>query len=140
MSARLPEHNDPESVDPLAEPQQVGQHAAPTETTAVLTEPLGDSFEDQASARARARDRAVLGSPVVAAIVEVVVGVWAPLVVLIGVVRLVASAAFVWVVDHRPGFPADPFGVCTEQRLNYGSYGLDYLFNLAPQSYLAELT
>lgn len=140
MSARLPEHNDPESVDPLAESQQVGQHAAPTETTAVLTEPLGDSFEDQASARARARDRAVLGSPVVAVILQVVLAILAPLVVLIGIIRLVASPAFLWLEYHRPGFPADPFGMSTEQRLNYGSYGLDYLFNLAPQSYLAELT
>ena len=127
MSARLPEHNDPESVEPLAE-SQTGQHAAPTaETTAVLTEPLRDSFEDEASARARARDRAVVGSSVMAVILQVVLAILAPLVVLVGVVRLVASPVFLWLEYHRAGFPADPFGMSTEQRLNYGSYGLDYL-------------
>jgi|SRR5699024_7874631 len=140
MSARLPEHNDPESVEPLAE-SQTGQHAAPTaETTAVLTEPLRDSFEDEASARARARDRAVVGSSVMAVILQVVLAILAPLVVLVGVVRLVASPVFLWLEYHRAGFPADQFGMTTEQRLNYGSYGLDYLFNVAPQSYLGELT
>ena len=140
MSARLPEHNDPESADSQAE-AQAGQHAAPAaEITAVLTEPLGDSFEDEASARARARDRAVLGSPVVAVILQATLAILAPLVVLVGVVRLVASPAFLWLEYHRPGFPVDQFGMATDQRLSYGSYGLDYLFNLAPQSYLAELT
>src|SRR5699024_2271706 len=36
------------------------------------TEPLEDSFEDAAAARARARDRAVVGSPVAAMILQVV--------------------------------------------------------------------
>src|SRR5699024_11977036 len=85
------------------------------------------------------RDRNVTGVQT-CALPILVLAILAPLVVLIGIIRLVASPAFLWLEYHRPGFPADPFGMSTEQRLNYGSYGLDYLFNLAPQSYLAELT
>ena len=63
----------------------------------------------------------------------------APLVILIAMIRLVASPVFLWFEYHRPGFPADQFGMATDQRLTLGSYGLDYLFNLAPPAYLGDL-
>src|SRR5699024_6830329 len=103
------------------------------------TEPLEDSFEDAAAARARARDRAVVGSPVAAMILQVVLAILAPIVALIAVIRLVASPLFLWFEYHRPGFPEDQYGMDTEQRMTLGSYGLDYLFNLAPAAYLADL-
>lgn len=114
--------------------------APPPPAAVVVTEPLEDSFEDAAAARAKARDRAVVGSPVAAAILQVVLAILAPVVILIGVIRLVASPLFLWFEYHRPGFPADEFGMDTEQRLTLGSYGLDFLFNLAPASYLGDLT
>src|SRR5699024_8074778 len=106
----------------------------------LLTEPLEDSFVDAASARAKARDRAVVGSPVAARIMQVVLAILAPIIILIGIVRLIASPVFLWFEYHRPGFPVDQYGMDTEQRMTYGSYGLDYLFNFAPPSYLGELT
>lgn len=101
--------------------------------------PLQDSFEDEAAARAKARDRAVVGSPAVAVVLQVILAILAPIVILIAVIRLVASPLFLWFEYHRPGFPADQYGMDTEQRLTLGSYGLDYLFNLAPPAYLADL-
>ena len=131
-------------AEPLDETQQTqtltGSHAARPRQATLMTEPLHDSFEDEASARAKARDRAVVGSPVAAAIMQVVLAILAPLVILIGVIRLIASPAFLWFEYHRPGFAADQSGMDTEQRMNYGSYGLDYLFNFAPQNYLGDLT
>ncbi len=106
---------------------------------ALPTEPLEDSFEDAAAARAKARDQAAVGSPKVAKALQIVLGLLAPIVILIGMIRLVASPVFLWLEYHRPGFPADQFGMDTEQRLTLGSYGVDYLFNLAPPTYLADL-
>lgn len=54
-------------------------------------------------------------------------------------VRLVATPVFLWIEYHRPGFPADHWGMSTEQRMTYGSYGLDYIMNFAPPEYLAGL-
>lgn len=112
---------------------------ATTPPSALPNEPLEDSFEDAAAARAKARERAVVGSPVAARVIQVVLAILAPLVILVGVIRLVASPVFLWFEYHRPGFPPDLYGMDTEQRLTLGSYGLDYLFNLAPPAYLADL-
>ncbi|GAA4481143.1 hypothetical protein GCM10023190_26890 [Enteractinococcus fodinae] len=137
------------SIDDLVTPQPVA--AGSTATTpgtapgatpspnALPTEPLEDSFEDAAAARAKARERAVVGSPAAARVMQVVLAILAPLVILIAVIRLVASPVFLWFEYHRPGFPPDLYGMDTEQRLTLGSYGLDYLFNLAPPAYLADL-
>lgn len=76
------------------------------------------------------------GGPRVA---QVLLAVLAPLVLLVGLVRMVASPVFLWLEYHRPGFPADPYGFSTSDRMHYGSAGLDYLFNLAPPRYLADL-
>lgn len=117
-----------------------GSHpASQVPATALPTEPLEDSFEDAAAARAKARDRAAVGSPTLAKVLQVVLAILAPIVILIAMLRLVASPVFLWFEYHRPGFPADQFGMDTDQRLTLGSYGLDYLFNLAPPAYLADL-
>ena len=127
----------PRTAEPAA-PVAGSSAAAPTPST-LVTVPLQDSFEDEAAARAKARDRAVVGSPAVAVVLQVVLAILAPIVILIAVIRLVASPLFLWFEYHRPGFPTDQYGMDTEQRLTLGSYGLDYLFNLAPPAYLADL-
>lgn len=117
-----------------------GAHAAPQQSApTLLTQPLEDSFKDEATARARARDRAVVGSPRAAAVMQVILAILAPITLLIAAIRAVASPVFLWFEYNRPGFPDDLYGMDTEQRLTFGSYGLDYLFNLAPPSYLADL-
>jgi integral membrane protein (TIGR01906 family) len=92
-----------------------------------------------AEARAAARDEALEGSSTAPRVMQVLLAIFFPIVVLIAAVRAVASPLFLWVEYHRPGFPADPFGFTTEDRLTYGSAGMDYLFNLAPARYLGDL-
>lgn len=125
-------------IDDLVNPSATRPVATPPPST-LPTEPLEDSFHDAAAARAKARERAVVGSPVAARVLQVVLAILAPLVVLIAVLRLVASPLFLWFEYHRPGFPPDQYGMDTEQRMTLGSYGLDYLFNFAPPAYLADL-
>ena len=54
-------------------------------------------------------------------------------------VRLVATPVFLWLEYHRPGFPVDRWGMGVEERTTFGSYGLDYIMNLAPSDYLGGL-
>ena len=54
-------------------------------------------------------------------------------------VRLVATPVFLWLEYHRPGFPVDRWGMGVEERTTFGSYGLDYIMNLAPPEYLGGL-
>lgn len=128
------------ALSPQATKPFPAARAAPPQQSTLLTEPLEDSFEDEASARAKARERAVVGSPAAAVIMQVVLAILAPLTILLAAIRVIASPVFLWFEYNRPGFPADQYGMDTEQRLAYGSYGLDYLFNLAPMAYLGDLT
>ena len=54
-------------------------------------------------------------------------------------VRLVMSEAFLRWEYNRPGFPADRYGFTTEERLDYGPYGIRYLLRNEDISYLADL-
>lgn len=92
-----------------------------------------------AEARALARDEALEGPSAGPKVLQVLLAVFFPIVVLIAAVRAVASPVFLWIEYHRPGFPADELGFTTEDRLTYGSAGMDYLFNAAPARYLADL-
>jgi integral membrane protein (TIGR01906 family) len=92
-----------------------------------------------AEARAAARDEALEGPSTAPKVFQVLLAIFFPIVVLIAAVRAVASPAFLWLEYHRPGFPSDPHGFTTEDRLTYGSAGMDYLFNVAPPRYLGDL-
>ena len=73
-------------------------------------------------------------------IAQVLLAVLAPITLLLGAVRLVASPLFLWLEYHRPGFPEDDYGFTTADRMHYGSAGLDYLGNAAGSRYLSSLT
>ncbi|MGO1182843.1 MAG: TIGR01906 family membrane protein [Micrococcaceae bacterium] len=94
----------------------------------------------EAEARAMARDEALESPRTLSRVLQVLLAIFAPIVLLIAAVRLVASPVFLWLEYRRPGFPADDFGFSTADRTVYGSYGLDYLFNLSDSRYLSELT
>ena len=94
----------------------------------------------EAEARAMARDEALESPRTLSRVLQVLLAIFAPIVLLIAAIRLVASPVFLWLEYRRPGFPADDFGFSTEDRTVYGSYGLDYLFNLSNSRYLSELT
>lgn len=53
--------------------------------------------------------------------------------------RLLLSEAFLQIEYRRPGFPADAYGFTAEDRLAYGPYGINYLFNGEGIEYLAAL-
>lgn len=63
-----------------------------------------------------------------------------PLTVLMIAIRAVASAPFLWLEYHRPGFPEDSYGYYLIERMRLGSYGVDYINNFAPREYLARVT
>lgn len=112
---------------------------------ATPTQPVAASEEDRrrelrdAEARALARDEALEGPTTGPRVLQVLLAVIFPIVVLIAAVRAVASPIFLWIEYHRPGFPADELGFTTDDRLTYGSAGMDFLFNAAPARYLGDL-
>lgn len=62
-----------------------------------------------------------------------------PLVLAIGSGRLVMNTAFLRFEYERAGFPDDPFGFTTEDRLRLGPHGIDYLIHEEPIAYLGDL-
>jgi len=84
--------------------------------------------------------RASLASkPVFPRVLQWLVAILTPFVLLAGAVRAVASGGFLWLEYHRPGFPVDQYGFSLDQRMTYGSYGLDYVNNFAGPDYLGGL-
>ncbi|MEM6282207.1 MAG: TIGR01906 family membrane protein [Chloroflexota bacterium] len=62
-----------------------------------------------------------------------------PIVLTVIFVRMVMSPLFLQIEYNRPGFPADPYGFTTEQRLQYAPDAVIYLLNSADISFLADL-
>jgi len=54
-------------------------------------------------------------------------------------VRLLLTPLFLQIEYRLPGFPPDDFGFTTAERLHWGTYGIAYLLNDSPASYLGEL-
>lgn len=78
-------------------------------------------------------------SPVWKEILSWIVFVLVPIVVILTVVRLVATPAFVNIEYRTPNFPADPFGFTLEERIHYALIARDYLYNDQGISYLQDL-
>lgn len=62
-----------------------------------------------------------------------------PFLLVIAGTRLLLSEQFLRFEYRRPGFPADPYGFTAEDRLDYGPYAINYLFNGETIDYLAAL-
>ncbi len=62
-----------------------------------------------------------------------------PCLLLTAATRLLLSYEFLHFDYTRGGFPADAYGFSTADRLQYGRYAIDYLFNDAPIAFLADL-
>lgn len=93
-----------------------------------------------AAERAEAREVAVDDKPRLLGLRRAIIALAVPVLTIMLAVRAVASPAFLWLEYHRPGFPADSYGFDTQERLRLGSYGLDYILNFAPHTYLADIT
>jgi integral membrane protein (TIGR01906 family) len=62
-----------------------------------------------------------------------------PVVIVLGVVRLVINPWYLQFEYHTPDFPADPYGFTLQDRLNYGKLAVEYLVNAADISFLGDL-
>ena len=94
----------------------------------------------EAAERAAAREDAVEDTPRLLKLRATLIALTVPLTVLMIAIRAVASAPFLWLEYHRPGFPEDSYGYYLLERMRLGSYGVDYINNFAPREYLARLT
>lgn len=94
----------------------------------------------EAAERAAARQDAVQDRPRLLKLRATLIALTVPLSVLMIAIRAVASAPFLWIEYHRPGFPEDIYGYDLIERMRLGSYGLDYINNFAPPEYLARVT
>ncbi len=61
-----------------------------------------------------------------------------PLLLMMGALRLVMSHEFLRLEYLRPGFPNDPYGFTTRDRLDLGNFAIDYLFNAEDIEFLAD--
>lgn len=94
----------------------------------------------EAAERAAAREDAVEDTPRFLKLRATLIALTVPLTVLMIAIRTVASAPFLWLEYHRPGFPEDGYGYYLVERMRLGSYGVDYINNFAPREYLARVT
>ena len=62
-----------------------------------------------------------------------------PVVIVLGVVRLVINPWYLQFEYHTPGFPPDPYGFTLQDRLTYGRFAVEYLVNSADISFLGDL-
>jgi integral membrane protein (TIGR01906 family) len=62
-----------------------------------------------------------------------------PVLLAIGSGRLIMNNFFLQLEYQRAGFPADSYGLTTEDRLTYGPMGIQYILNNEPISYLGDL-
>lgn len=63
-----------------------------------------------------------------------------PILLVLLAIRLVMTPLYLQVEYQREGFPDDPYGLTTAQRLEYGPLALDYLINNYPTRFLSEPT
>ncbi|MCT1366502.1 TIGR01906 family membrane protein [uncultured Kocuria sp.] len=94
---------------------------------------------ERGSRRVTAREDALEDRPKALGLRRCLMTVAVPLVTLMLGIRLVATPAFLWFEYHRPGFPTDSFGFTTDDRMTFGSYGLNYILNFAPSRYLGDV-
>lgn len=155
LSARRAERGIQTPAPSPSEPSDIGQpvqqtgeevspEAAPwTSPLAAVAAPASSASAPEptpATERAEARELAVDDKPHLLGLRRAIITVAVPVLTIMLAVRAVASSAFLWLEYHRPGFPADSYGFDTQERLRLGSYGLDYILNLAPHTYLAGIT
>jgi len=63
-----------------------------------------------------------------------------PIVIALLATRLVMTPLFLNIEYTRAGFPADTYGFSTEDRLEYGVYGVEYILNGEDIDFLGDLT
>lgn len=118
---------------------RTGDAAAAGPTPSWLADTTEAPSEDS-ERRAAWRDEVRTSASGFAKFLQVLLAIFYPFLLLVGTLRLVASPLLLLVSYNRPGFPADEYGFTAGDRLTYGSYPLDYLYNTADSRYLGDLT
>ncbi|MXX83147.1 MAG: DUF1461 domain-containing protein, partial [Chloroflexi bacterium] len=72
-------------------------------------------------------------------VVKLLLGLALLCLLLMTAARLLLSYEFLRIEYQRPGFPPDSYGFSASDRLTYGRYAIDYLFNAESVVFLAEL-
>ena len=68
-----------------------------------------------------------------------VIAILAPFTLIMLGVRMMLTPLYLRLEYELPGFPADEYGFTTAERLHWGAYGVNYLLNGAPPSFLGDL-
>ncbi|MCZ2403259.1 TIGR01906 family membrane protein [Paenarthrobacter sp. Z7-10] len=134
-AVKLPDLSSYESPAQASNPQGAEVFSEPLPTASLQVRPP----QDEVDRRSSERDRAATAQPVLPRVMQVLLGVFYPVVLLVLAIRLITTPLFLWVEYHRPGFPPDTFGFSTDDRITYGSYTVDYLLNVAGPRYLGGL-
>lgn len=77
-------------------------------------------------------------NPTLTRVLSWVTALIVPFWLIITVIRVLFIPPMIQVVYRLPGFPADPYGFTLEDRLHWSRVSLDYLFNNADISFLAD--
>ena len=140
------EMNDAAEAGKAGEPDSLAGRGDSDGTGAAGSEEASDAeahpavvSPEEAERRAKEREKAAAGKPVLARVLQVMVAVFFPVVVLAAAIRAVATPLFLWAEYNRPGFPDDTYGFSADDRMTYGSYAVDYLTNLSGARYLGDL-
>ncbi|WP_258935155.1 DUF1461 domain-containing protein [Nesterenkonia pannonica] len=127
-----PTHADAPAADEPHRPER----AAGALTTTAAARPADEEITDaDIDEEVRKSKRGV------SRFLTVLIAIFTPVLIIAAAVRFVASPLFLWVTYNRPGFPSDgsAWGLSTADRELYGSYGMDYLFNIASTEYLSNV-
>lgn len=122
------------SPAPAADPASPAPVAAPAAGAPVRRDAGDESITD-----ADIDEEVAKSKRGISRFLTVLIAIFTPVLLTVAAVRIVASPLFLYVTYWRPGFPADPGGFDLRERLLYGSYGTDYLLNLADSRYLSQL-
>jgi integral membrane protein (TIGR01906 family) len=68
------------------------------------------------------------------------VGALVPFALIMVGVRLLLTPMYLSIEQGLPGFPPDDYGFTAAERLHWSAFGIRYLLNDSPPSYLGELT
>jgi integral membrane protein (TIGR01906 family) len=70
---------------------------------------------------------------------EWILALTVPIILIIMNVRLIMLPVVITLEYSRPGFPSDPYGFSTQDRLEFGMMGIQYLIDNLPIAYLQDL-
>lgn len=73
-------------------------------------------------------------------IISVLVTLVIPFILLMTAIRVLFQPLFLQIEYNAPGFPPDSFGFTLEDRLKWGGVSIEYMFNNAELSFLADQT